>query len=133
MAPTPAPAPAQAPAPAPAPPAQKPAGGAPADDKSIVKPDNPVIEAFRTLAMYVSAQVEKGAPNAAAMQSALGQMAQAFGQAGATGMPGPKPPPAPGAPAPGGAPATPPAPAAPAPAKAPAPPAGAQGGKVPIM
>ena len=144
--PAPAPQGAMAPQGAPAPDPQgapAPGGGA----GSIVTPDSPVIEAFKTLAMYVAAQAEQGAPNSGALQAALSGMAEAFsGNAGApAAQPGDAPPPP--APAPAPAPA---APAAPAPAPAPVAAAAprknerkggpsteaimkSQGGKIPIM
>ena len=41
------------------------------------EPDNPVVEAFKTIGMWVAAQAENGNPSAPQMQDALRQLASA--------------------------------------------------------
>lgn len=66
--PMPAPAP-QAPAPQGQPGQPMPQGQAP--QGKPVEADNPVVEAFKTIGMWVAAQAENGNPKATAMQEAL--------------------------------------------------------------
>lgn len=79
--------------------------GAPAPDMGgqeapVSAPGAPVIEAFRTLAIFVASRMEQGDPAASQMQQGLQMVVQAMQQgAQAPGAPAPQGPPAP-APAP---------------------------------
>jgi len=123
------PMPQQAPQGAPMQPQGQPQGQPPVDPQDETAP---IVSAFRTIAMFVKAQEEKGNPQAMAMQDALqgllGAM-QASPQPGQAPAPQAPPPPAPQAPAPQApAPRPAPAPARPAQPQQSAP-AGKRGGR----